>query len=85
MSSVDTYNLDQSNISLFGRVNSLLNSLPNNILDLSKLKTFADNKIDVVEMMISLLDRVENTVGKEEKAGYQHFPIFPQCFPKPSS
>ena len=39
-------------------------------------------------MMISLFDRVENTVGKEENAGYQHFLLFPlcfQCFPKPSS
>ena len=23
----------------------------------------------------------ENTVGKEENAGYQHFLLFPQCFP----
>ena len=36
-------------------------------------------------MTISLYDRVENTVGKGENAGYQHFLIFPQCFPKPSS
>ena len=33
-------------------------------------------------MMISLYDRVENTVGKGENAGYQHFLLFPQCFPK---
>ena len=50
-----------------------------------KLKAFADDKLDIVEMMISLLDRVKNTVGKGENAGYQHFPLFPQCFPKPSS
>ena len=36
-------------------------------------------------MTIALLDRVENTVGKEENAGYQHFLLVPQCFPKPSS
>ena len=36
-------------------------------------------------MTISLCNRVENTVGKRENAGYQHFLIFPQCFPKPSS
>ena len=35
--------------------------------------------------MISLLDKVENTVGKGENAGYQHFLLFLQCFPKPSS
>ena len=35
-------------------------------------------------MTISLSDRVENTVGKGEYAGYKHFLLFPQCFPKPS-
>ena len=35
-------------------------------------------------MTISLYDRVENTVGKGENAGYQHFLLFPQCFPNPS-
>ena len=32
----------------------------------------------------SLFDRVDNTEGKGENAGYQHFLLFPQCFPKPS-
>ena len=31
-------------------------------------------------MIISVFDRVENIVGREENAGYQHFLIFPQCF-----
>ena len=35
--------------------------------------------------MISLFDRVENTVEKRENAGYQHFLLFSQCFPKPSA
>ena len=35
--------------------------------------------------MIPHFDRVENTVGKGENAGYQHFLLFPQCFLKPSS
>ena len=26
--------------------------------------------------------RAENTVGKRENAGYQHFLLFPQCFQK---
>ena len=30
---------------------------------------------------IFLYDRAENTVGKGENAGYQHFLLFPQCFP----
>ena len=34
--------------------------------------------------MISLFDTVENTGGKGENAGYQHFLHFPECFPKPS-
>ena len=33
-------------------------------------------------MVISLSDRVENIVGKEENAGNQHFLLFPQCFQK---
>ena len=24
---------------------------------------------------------LETIVGEEENAGYQHFPLFPQCFP----
>ena len=49
------------------------------------MKAFADDKIDFVEMMISLLDRVEDTVGKGENVGYQHFLLFPQCFLKDAS
>ena len=49
------------------------------------MKAFADDKLNVDKMTISLYDRVESTVGKEENAGYQHFLLFPQCFPKPSS
>ena len=64
---------------------SSFNPLPNDkCLDMTKLKAFADNKY-VAKMTISLCDRVENTVGKEENTGYQHFLLFPQCFPKPSS
>ena len=68
---------------------SLLKSINLNqmtkILDMTKLKAFADDKINVAEMTISLSDRVENNVGKGENAGYQHFLLFPQCFPKLSS
>ena len=34
--------------------------------------------------MIPVSDRVENSVGKEENAGYQDFLLFPQCFQKAS-
>ena len=61
----------------------LVNPLPNSkILDWSKLKAFADNKINNAEMMIPLPDRIENIVGKGENAGYQHFLLFSQCFQK---
>ena len=52
---------------------------------MTKLKTFTDNKLKVTKMMIVLFHRVENTVGKGENVGYQHFLLFPHCFPKPSS
>ena len=52
--------------------------------DLTKLKEFADQKLNVAKM-ISLLDRFENTVIKGENAGYQQFLPFPRCFQKPSS
>ena len=52
---------------------------------LSKLKDFADDILKIIKMMISLIDIVENIVRKGENAGDQHFLLFPQCFPKPSS
>ena len=65
---------------------SLFNPVPNDkILNMTKLKAFADEKSKLAKMMISLFDRLENTVGKGENAGYQHFLFFPQCFPKLSS
>ena len=62
---------------------TFFNSLPNNeILDWSKLKAFADNKIDVNEQLKFSLGGLENIVGKGENAGYQHFHLFLQCFLK---
>ena len=53
-------------------------SVPNiKILDWSKLKAFADNKIDVTKKLKFALGMVENIVGKGENAGYQHFLLFP--------
>ena len=51
---------------------------------MTKLKAFADKKLNIDKMTISVLERVESTEGKGENAGYQHFLLFPQCFPKPS-
>ena len=48
------------------------NSLPNNtILDVTKLKAFADDKTNVAKMMISVSEREENILGKGENAGDQ--------------
>ena len=58
-------------------------SLPNNkILDQSKLKAFADDKLKVIQKAKIVVDTTENIVGKEENAGYQHFLLFSQCFQK---
>ena len=45
-----------------------------------QLESFADDKLNAVVMMISLLDREKNTVGKEENAAYQHFHLFSVFF-----
>ena len=61
------------------------NSLPDDkILDLSKLKAFSDDNLNVYQKLKFALGRVENIVGKGENAGYQHFLLFPQCFLKNS-
>ena len=57
--------------------------LPNNkILEGTRLKAFADGKLNVARMTISLYDRVENTVGKGENAGLPAFSPFPTVFSK---
>ena len=59
----------------------IINSLANdNVLAVTKLKAFADDKFNIGKMKISLFDRVENIVGKGENAGYQHFFLFPNVF-----
>ena len=45
----------------------------NRILDQAKLKAFADNKLNVTKMIISVFDRVENIVEKEEIACTSNF------------
>ena len=54
------------------------------IFDWTKLKAFADDKINVNGKLKFWFGRVENIVGKGENAGYQHFLLFPQCFQKSS-
>ena len=59
------------------------NPLPDDkLLGLPKLKAFADDKLNVTQNVKVVFHRIENIVGKEENAGYQHFLLFPQCFQK---
>ena len=56
-----------------------LNSLPNDrILDQSKFKAFADDKIYVTEKLKYVLGIIEDMLGKTENADYQHFLLFPK-------
>ena len=52
------------------------------ITDWSKLKAFADDKLNVTQNNKVVFHRIENIVGKEENASYQHFLLFLQCFQK---
>ena len=64
-------------------VHSFVNPLPNNeILHWSELKAFADDSINLTEILKFVLGKVESFVGKGENAGHQHFLLFPQCFQK---
>ena len=56
---------------------------PNNkSLDQSKLKAFAEDKINMNENRNFFFQKAKNIVGKGENAGYQHFLLFPKCFQK---
>ena len=60
-----------------------VNSLPNNkLVDWSNLKAFAEDKVCVTKTLKFVLGRVENILGNEENAGFQHFLLFPECFQK---
>ena len=52
----------------------------NKILDLSELKTFADNNSNVNKELKFTLGRAENIVEKGGNNGYHHFLHFPKCF-----
>ena len=53
-------------------------------LDSTKLKVFADDKINETQNFKLVLGRPEIIVGKGENAGNQHFLLFAQCFQKAS-
>ena len=67
----------------FQQPSPLINPLPDDkILYLPKLKAFADDKSNVTQNIKGVFRSIENIVGKEENAVYQHFLLFPQCFQK---
>ena len=79
----DNLKLDDKKLSI--RAENLLcwgfNSLSNkDISDQSKLKASAVDEINVTQKFKFVIGRVENIVGKEDNAGYQHFHLLPQCF-----
>ena len=49
----------------------LLKSVPNDILDSSKLKALADDKRNAYQKYKFSFNKEENSVGKGENAGYQ--------------
>ena len=64
-------------------LNSFFISLSNNnILDVTKLKSFADNKLKMVERKEYVLDRGEKIVGNWRKCWSPAFSPFLQCFHK---
>ena len=49
---------------------------------MAKYKAFADDKLNHAKMIISVLNRVKNIVGKGENAGLLPFSPFPKTFSK---
>ena len=49
-----------------------------------QIESICRRQLYVAKVMISPFDKVENTVGKGENAGYQHFLLFRQCFQEAS-
>ena len=49
---------------------------------MTKFKAFADDKLNIAKMTITLCGGLENTVGKEEKCWLPAFSSFPTVFSK---
>ena len=61
--------------------NFVFNPFPlDKILDHIKLKAFADDKLNVTKLVISVLDKVENIVGKGEIACTSNFSFSSNAF-----
>ena len=51
-------------------------------LEQSKILSSGNGLNVAIIIFFPVFDRMENTVGKGENAGYQHFLLFPQNFQK---
>ena len=51
---------------------------------LSKFRSCADNKINMIKKLKCVFGRIENIVGKRENSGDHHFLLLTQCFQKVS-
>ena len=62
-------------------VPTLVNPFPQNkILDQTKLRAFADDKLNVMKLILSVFDRVENIVAKGEIACTSNFSLSHNVF-----
>ena len=76
----NSFKVDKAKLLLSGIVLTLYHK----ILDITKLKSFADDKLIVAKVTISLFHRVKNTMGKVENTSNQHSLLFPPVFSKAS-
>ena len=45
------------------------------------MKAFTDEKVALADIIMFIFNKIGNIVKKGVNAGYQHFLLFPQCFP----
>ena len=76
LSSANSLNLEESKICSLGKGYNVAFggkeftfSQTTSILNSIKFKAFADDKLNVAKVMISLCDGIENIVGKAENSG----------------
>ena len=81
LSSANAFNLDRVKISSFGK-KLTLHQTTKCYTAWSKLKAFADDKINMTQKLKFVSGRAENIVGKGENAGYQHFPFYHIFYPE---
>ena len=79
MSPAICLNLDQSKILLSGNGLTLYHTHKKSWTYQNSM----EENVRVTKLVRFVSERVENIVGKEEKAGYQHYLLSQQCFQNP--